>query len=88
MPDDIRRSIHSDKELELMRSIRDSSVVDFDQLGKLVARVTPELFDPGVVADDYIATGYTSVVHVWKTGSGASLEEIAGLINIGNEMRR
>lgn len=78
----------SARELELMKTVRDSGVVNFEQLGKLVAKVTPELFDPGVVADDYIASGYSSVIKIWKTGSGLTLDNIAALRTISSEVRK
>jgi hypothetical protein len=57
----------NDRHLELMRSIRDSGAVDFNKLGQVVSDVAPQLFDPNIVADNYIATGYSDVVKVWKT---------------------
>jgi hypothetical protein len=88
MTDSARRTSLSDKEMDLIRSIRDSGLINFDQLGKLVARVTPELFDPGVVADDYIASCYSSVIKVWKTGFGPGLEGIDRLRSVATELTR
>lgn len=88
MSDPIRRSNLSPKEMELVMSIRDSGLINFDQLGKVVSQVAPALFDPGVVADDYIASGYSSVIKVWKTGSGPGLEQIEALRSIGGEIRQ
>jgi len=56
-----------DRHLELMKAVRDSGAVDFSKLGQVVSDVVPQLFDPSIVADNYIATGYTDVVKVWKT---------------------
>lgn len=58
---------YSDKHLKLMKDVTTSGLVDFQKLGQVVADVTPQLFDPGVVADNYIASGYSDVVKVWKT---------------------
>ena len=88
MSDEVRRTSLSSREMELIKSVRDSGIVNFEQLGKLVAKVTPELFDPGVVADDYIASGYSSVIKIWKTGMGPQLEGLEVLRNMGPEMRR
>ena len=83
----VRQDI-SAKERELMTQIRDSGVVNFDQLGKLVSKVTPELFNPGVVADDYIASGYSSVIKIWKTGMPGTLDNIAALKSIATDLRK
>ncbi len=87
MSDEIRRSAMSDTEMKLMLSIRDSGVINFDQLGKVVAQVAPAVFDPGVVADDYIASAYTSVLQIWKTGSAPGLENTENLRSIVGEVR-
>lgn len=84
----LRASRLSDKEMEIVNSIRDSGVINFDQLGKVVAQVAPALFDPGIAADDYIATGYSSVIRIWKTGIDfGGLEAMVALKNMANEMR-
>jgi hypothetical protein len=62
----------SDKHVELMNAAKDSGVIDFTQRGAMVTQITPQLFDPAVVADNYIATGHTDVVQVWKTGRRTS----------------
>lgn len=87
MPNDLRRASLTETELALMKTVRDSGVINYDQLGRLVATVTPQLFDPGVVADDYIATGYSSVIKVWKTGSGV-LESIPELRTLSQDIKK
>lgn len=62
-------------QLEVLQALRTSGAVDFEKIGGAVTELAPKLFDPGTVADDYIATGYSSVIKVWKTGM--SLEELA-----------
>lgn len=88
MSDQVRRSALSDKEMMLVRSVVDSGVVNFEQLGKLVSKITPDLFDPGVAADDYIATGYSSVIKIWKTSAPAGLDQIEALRSIAPELRK
>lgn len=78
----------SARERDMITMIRDSGVVNFDQLGKLVAKVTPELFNPGIVADDYIASGYSSVIKIWKTGFGGVLDKVAALRTVSSEIRK
>lgn len=58
----------SNQQSQVLKKLRDSGAIDFDKMGAVVTEVTPHLFDPGVVADDYIATGYSSVIKVWQTG--------------------
>ena len=83
-----RKSDLSAKEWEIVNTIKDSGVINFDQLGKLVAKVGPALFDPGVVADDYIASGYSSVIKVWKTGNVLpGLENVAALKGMVDKIR-
>lgn len=57
----------SDQHLALMKTVRDSGAIDFAKLGQVVTDVTPQLFNPDIAADNYIATGYSDVVKVWKT---------------------
>lgn len=56
-----------DRHMQLMKSVRDSGAIDFTKLGQVVTDVAPHLFDPNVVADNYIASGYSDVIKVWKT---------------------
>lgn len=87
MPNELRRAALSDTEMTLMKTVRDSGVINYDQLGRLVATVTPQLFDPGVVADDYIATGYSSVIKVYKMQSGI-LENIPELRTLSQDIKK
>ncbi|SDY34787.1 hypothetical protein [Tessaracoccus flavus] len=64
----------SKAQMEVLEKLRSSGAVDFEKIGGAVTELAPKLFDPGTVADDYIATGYSSVIHVWKTGM--ALEEL------------
>lgn len=86
MPDNpqVHRSTLSAKETQLVNAIHKSDAVNFDAIGKVVADVGPQLFDPGVAADDYIAKAYSSVIQVWKTLGGVpQLEDMAALKQIG-----
>ena len=87
MSDDTKRSTLSTREMELIKTVRDSGVINFDQLGKLVAKVTPDLFDPGVAADDYIATGYSSVIKIWKMMTAPQLDQVEALRKINADLR-
>ena len=62
-----------EQHLELMKTVRDSGAVDFAKLGAIVSEVAPKLFDPNIALDNYIATGYSDVVKVWKTDISATL---------------
>lgn len=84
-----RKSNLTDKEWEIIKSIRDSGVINFDQLGKLVSKVGPALFDPDVAADDYVVKGYDSVIHVWKLREVLpGLENMAALKTMAEELER
>jgi hypothetical protein len=88
-PDDYgRRSNLSAKEWEIISTVHESGVINFDQLGKLVAKVSPALFDPGVVADDYIAKVYSSCIQVYHVGQQlAGLESVESLRAVRGELR-
>jgi len=67
----------SDKHMELLNAVKDSGAIDFDKMGQVATEITPQLFDPQVAAGDYIASGYSSVVKVWK-----QMEDIQGIEQI------
>ncbi|MDA8438990.1 MAG: hypothetical protein M0Z51_09035 [Propionibacterium sp.] len=50
-----------------MKSIRDSGAIDVTKLRRMVTDVALHRFDPNVVADNYIASGYADVIKVCKT---------------------
>jgi hypothetical protein len=78
----------TDREMEILATIRDSGVINFEQLGKVVSQITPALFDPGIAADDYVVKGIDSVIHVWKLSTALTgLEQIESLRTMGAEMR-
>jgi len=82
------RSGVSEKERELLTSLRESGVINFNQLGSLVAKVGPSLFDPGVAAEDYVVKGVDSVIHVYKLrGEVPGLENIAELRSMVDSLR-
>ena len=59
----------------VLEKLRSSGAINFDKIGEAVTAITPQVFDPGTEADDYIATGYTSVIKVWQTG--LTMDELA-----------
>ena len=84
----ITRSSLSAEEMEIVKTIRDSGVINFDQLGKVVSQVAPSVFDPNVVADDYVAKAYSSVLQIYKMSQiSLGLEEIASLKQMAGELR-
>lgn len=78
----------SSKQLEMITTIKDSGVINFDQVGKIVSQITPALFDPGIAADDYVVKGVDSVIHIYKLRDEfAGLEDLAALKRMGEQIR-
>lgn len=74
----------SAKHRELMNTVMRSGAVDFEKMGAIVSEVMPKLFDPGVVMDNYIASGYSDVVKIWKMSiEDLGLEQVSRLKEIG-----
>ena len=74
----------SAKHRELMNTVMKSGAVDFEKLGAIVSEVMPQLFDPSVVMDNYIASGYSDIVKVWKMSiEDLGLEQVSRLKEIG-----
>jgi hypothetical protein len=72
---------------KMLAAVRETGLVNFEQLGKIVAQVTPTLFDPGVAADDYVVKAYTDVLQIWKVGlQFGNLEEISALKAVAVEI--
>jgi len=71
----------SDQHMALMNTVKNSGAIDFKKLGDLVTQVTPQLFDPSIAADNYIASGYSDVVKVWKqrTLDQSAIESVANV---------
>ncbi|MCK9894184.1 hypothetical protein [Frankia sp. AgB32] len=73
----------SETHRELLLRVKESGAIDFEKLGQVVTEVTPQLFDPGVIADDYVASAYSSVAKVWKMDVlHTALEQIGSLQKI------
>lgn len=79
MPTKTTKAATGERQLKMIKELRDSGAVDFDRLGKLVAKVTPQVFDPSLVATDYVASAYTSVIKIWETGIEGPLNRLDDL---------
>lgn len=84
MPENIKT------QMQVLESLRTSGAVDFAKIGDAVTAIAPQVFDGGTVADDYIATGYTSVIKVYKTGAGlaelANPEVLQDMVSRANQL--
>ncbi|MET8043455.1 hypothetical protein ABZU25_21645 [Micromonospora sp. NPDC005215] len=83
-----RRATPSEKELGIIRNLATNGGFNFEQLGKAVGEVLPQVLDgTDLVASDYIAQGYTSVVSVWVMGNElTALDDVTGLRSLGGEL--
>lgn len=88
MADKTTKPTLSAQQVKMINMVRDSGAVDFDRLGKLVAKAGTQVFDPGMVATDYIASAYTSIIKVWETGALGSLEQINTLKEVAPVVAR
>ncbi|GAB3190385.1 hypothetical protein [Nesterenkonia suensis] len=77
------------KELEVLQALRKNGAVNFERIGEMVKDMPDTVLDPDVVSGDYIATGYSSVIHVWKTGiEQLGLDEAADVRDLSDRLRR
>lgn len=88
MTEERSESYVSDSDRELLKILRESNAINFDKIGDLVARVTPEIFSGRAKAGDYIITVYESFLHVFKLGIRNRLDTIAQLRESAKELGR
>lgn len=68
-----------ERQQKMIKELRASGAVDFDRIGKLVAKVGPQVFDPGTVATDYVVSVGGSVLKVWEVGMEGALGKVEDL---------
>ncbi len=87
MPD--KQTTKGAKELEVLQTLRKTGAVDFDRVAEMVKNMPESVLSPGTVADDYIVTGYTSVLKIWNTGIAAQgLEDLGKIRDLNDRFQR
>ncbi len=76
-----KRSQVQERDQMVIAALRDSGVLNFEQLGKAVSQVAPTVFDPGTAAaGDYVVKGVESVIHIYKLDPAfLGLEEVESI---------
>lgn len=79
-------------EKALAKRLRDSRAIDFDQLGKLVTELGPNVISPGDSATDYVIVVGDSIakIYKWMPGEHAerTIEQRSVLQNLGQTIGR
>jgi hypothetical protein len=79
---------YTEKELEILSAVKESGIINFDQVGKLISKVGPSLFDSGLAAADYVVTAVNSVLRVWSWDTMPNLGEITELKEMIGEVKK
>lgn len=64
MTEESERSALSDEEREMIQILRESKLINFDQIGPAVARILPDLFDRRAARGNYIISIVRKVLHI------------------------
>lgn len=86
MAEDSDKSL-SDEEREMIQLLRETRLINFDQVGPAVARILPEVFDRRLARGNYIISIVRKVFHLVEL---PSFERIAGaqeLKEAGRDLR-
>lgn len=77
----------SDDDRELIRTLHESKIINYDEVGKVIARVTPELFSRKIKPGNYFISVYTKFIHVYEIPSLASLASLQDLRAASRDLR-
>ena len=84
-----KQTIKGAKELDVLQNLRKSGAVDFDRVAEMVKNMPESVLSPGTVADDYIVSGYTSVLKIWSTGlAEQGLEDVGKIRDLNDRFQR
>mgnify|MGYP006172387525 CR=1 FL=1 len=80
-------SSSSERDEELLRLLRDSKAINFEQLGELVSRVTPELLSGKARGADYIISIISSFIKIYILSALRDIGRLPDLRAAGRELK-